>query len=159
MACSPPTSPSYLSQVFHSSTLGGPLAAAGAQPQSVHAAAQNARASAHNARAAAAAQALNQSAEAGGEPTGRTPGGLRHPERMARPGDMTASLDHVVKSPSKKSKPKWHLGIRSQSKPLDIMDEVYKVSTIGGCLSLSDACKGIRWTRFDVSYDSSHPRQ
>ena len=55
-------------------------------------------------------------------------GGLRpHPERLNRPGDMTVTLDPVMRSPSKKSKPKWHLGIRSQSKPLDIMDEVYKV--------------------------------
>ena len=40
---------------------------------------------------------------------------------------MTVTLDPVMRSPSKKNKPKWHLGIRSQSKPLDIMDEVYKV--------------------------------
>ena len=44
--------------------------------------------------------------------------------------DMTAALDPKPKSSSTKvkptKKPKWHLGIRSQSKPEDIMDEVYK---------------------------------
>lgn len=130
VASSPPTSPSYLSQVFHSSTPGGPLAAANAaataNSQSVYAAAQRARATA--AAAAAAAHGHQGGPGDAGDPMARTPAGLRHPERLCRPGDMTASLDPVHKSPTKKSKPKWHLGIRSQSKPLDIMDEVYKVT-------------------------------
>jgi hypothetical protein len=62
-----------------------------------------------------------------GDAISKTTGSLRpHPERLTRPGDMTVALDII----SKKNKPKWHLGIRSQSKPLDIMDEVYKVSSM-----------------------------
>ena len=46
--------------------------------------------------------------------------------------DVTATLDTIeqkpveseVKKPTKKAK--WHLGIRSQSKPQDIMNEVFK---------------------------------
>ena len=112
MASSPPTSPSYLSQVFHSSSPGGPLAA-------------NAAAAANTTTAF-----VNTGATPSVEPIVRVPaGGLRpHPERMTRPGDMSVTLDPVLRSPSKKHKPKWHLGIRSQSKPLDIMDEVYKVN-------------------------------
>ena len=111
VASSPPTSPSYLSQVFHSSSPGGPLAA-------------NAATAANTTTAF-----VNTGATPSVEPIVRVPaGGLRpHPERMARPGDMSVTLDPVLRSPSKKHKPKWHLGIRSQSKPLDIMDEVYKV--------------------------------
>jgi len=52
-----------------------------------------------------------------------------HPERMMPAADMTAALDPKPRSSTKTKptkKPKWHLGIRSQSKPEDIMDEVYK---------------------------------
>jgi len=58
-----------------------------------------------------------------------------HPERMPQLKDVTPSLDSTEKSsggptdadhkkPVKKAK--WHLGIRSQSKPQDIMNEVFK---------------------------------
>ena len=59
-----------------------------------------------------------------------------HPERMPQLRDMTATLDPMeqkqsslhgepeTKKPTKKAK--WHLGIRSQSKPQDIMNEVFK---------------------------------
>ncbi len=59
-----------------------------------------------------------------------------HPERMPQLRDMTATLDPMehkqsslhgepeIKKPTKKAK--WHLGIRSQSKPQDIMNEVFK---------------------------------
>jgi 5'-AMP-activated protein kinase catalytic alpha subunit len=56
-----------------------------------------------------------------------------HPERMPQLKDVTAALDAVEakqneQEPSKKpvKKAKWHLGIRSQSKPQDIMNEVFK---------------------------------
>lgn len=64
-----------------------------------------------------------------------------HPERMPQLKDVTAALDEnkssgestltnvsegkpEVKKAAKKAK--WHLGIRSQSKPQDIMNEVFK---------------------------------
>lgn len=53
-----------------------------------------------------------------------------HPERMPQLKDVTPSLDESktpeleAKKPQKKAK--WHLGIRSQSKPQDIMNEVFK---------------------------------
>lgn len=55
-----------------------------------------------------------------------------HPERMPQLKDVTATLDenkpteshHETKKPLKKAK--WHLGIRSQSRPQDIMNEVFK---------------------------------
>jgi len=53
-----------------------------------------------------------------------------HPERMPPLKDVNATLDnepktdHETKKPAKKAK--WHLGIRSQSKPQDIMNEVFK---------------------------------
>ena len=62
--------------------------------------------------------------------------GREHPERMPQLRDMTATLDPMeqkqsslhgepeTKKPTKKAK--WHLGIRSQSKPQDIMNEVFK---------------------------------
>merc|ERR1739838_721715 len=65
-----------------------------------------------------------------------------HPERMSDMSDMTAALDPIPDGSRKKTtstttttapaskpkvkRPKWHLGIRSQSKPEDIMDEVFK---------------------------------
>jgi len=56
-----------------------------------------------------------------------------HPERMPQLRDVSATLDNVepkqtnegeIKKNPKKAK--WHLGIRSQSKPQDIMNEVFK---------------------------------
>ncbi|RNA33212.1 5 -AMP-activated kinase catalytic subunit alpha-2 [Brachionus plicatilis] len=55
-----------------------------------------------------------------------------HPERMPQLKDVSATLDenkpsesqHEAKKPVKKAK--WHLGIRSQSRPQDIMNEVFK---------------------------------
>lgn len=38
--------------------------------------------------------------------------------------DNEPKTDHETKKPAKKAK--WHLGIRSQSKPQDIMNEVFK---------------------------------
>ncbi|CAF0959536.1 unnamed protein product [Brachionus calyciflorus] len=59
-----------------------------------------------------------------------------HPERMPQLKDVSATLDenkpveHVeVKKPAKKAK--WHLGIRSQSRPQDIMNEVFKAMKSG----------------------------
>merc|ERR1712127_990507 len=68
-----------------------------------------------------------------------------HPERMPRLKDITPALDQKAgtggaqKNPAdssalapppsstkKSKKAKWHLGIRSQSKPQDIMNEVFK---------------------------------
>lgn len=57
--------------------------------------------------------------------------------------DVTATLDQVggnseqqaaaaeIKKPASK-KAKWHLGIRSQSKPQDIMNEVFKAMKTAG---------------------------
>jgi len=66
-----------------------------------------------------------------------TSGSREHPERMPQLKDVSATLDeklgvHSIESqiggeirkPVKKAK--WHLGIRSQSKPQDIMNEVFK---------------------------------
>ncbi|CAF0761019.1 unnamed protein product [Brachionus calyciflorus] len=54
-----------------------------------------------------------------------------HPERMPQLRDVNATLDETkgaetqeVKKTVKKAK--WHLGIRSQSKPQDVMNEVFK---------------------------------
>lgn len=57
-----------------------------------------------------------------------------HPERMPQLKNVNATLDNIggdnkseqqeVKKAPKKAK--WHLGIRSQSKPQDIMNEVFK---------------------------------
>ncbi|KAL8597835.1 protein kinase, AMP-activated, alpha 2 catalytic subunit [Nucella lapillus] len=55
-----------------------------------------------------------------------------HPERMPEMKDVTHTLDPVgpqtsqrnLNTPAKKAK--WHLGIRSQSKPQDIMHEVFR---------------------------------
>lgn len=52
-----------------------------------------------------------------------------HPERMPKL-NATPSLEPIPASVDSKAPPirksKWHLGIRSQSKPLDIMHEVFK---------------------------------
>ncbi|CAH1773361.1 unnamed protein product [Owenia fusiformis] len=54
---------------------------------------------------------------------------MRHPERMNEPKDLTATLDPLA-SEKKRAVPikkaKWHLGIRSQSRPQDIMHEVFR---------------------------------
>nr|ARR97160.1 5'-AMP-activated protein kinase catalytic subunit alpha 2 [Haliotis discus discus]QOS02267.1 protein kinase AMP-activated catalytic subunit alpha 2 [Haliotis discus hannai] len=56
-----------------------------------------------------------------------------HPERMPEIKDVTHTLDPVKSPPSGQrpvqpapKKAKWHLGIRSQSKPQDIMHEVFR---------------------------------
>jgi 5'-AMP-activated protein kinase catalytic alpha subunit len=56
-----------------------------------------------------------------------------HPERMPQLKDVNATLDAVENPASQQpevkklaKKAKWHLGIRSQSKPQDIMNEVFK---------------------------------
>lgn len=65
----------------------------------------------------------------------------QHPERMPELRDVNATLDqqqdsqsqqqsHEQKKPAKKAK--WHLGIRSQSKPQDIMNEVFKAMKSSG---------------------------
>ncbi|ESO03285.1 hypothetical protein HELRODRAFT_112211 [Helobdella robusta] len=49
-----------------------------------------------------------------------------HPDRMNDP-HVTTTLDPIVeKKGMHVKKAKWHLGIRSQSKPMDIMHEVYR---------------------------------
>jgi 5'-AMP-activated protein kinase catalytic alpha subunit len=71
-----------------------------------------------------------------------------HPERMPLLKDVTPTLDfvenmqrlevpnaaelasEVLRKPIKKAK--WHLGIRSQSKPQDIMNEVFKAMRSSG---------------------------
>uniref|UniRef100_A0A914WZX7 non-specific serine/threonine protein kinase n=1 Tax=Plectus sambesii TaxID=2011161 RepID=A0A914WZX7_9BILA len=67
-------------------------------------------------------------------------GGMRHPERMSGASKITPTLDSIgpssvaaaaanstaaLKSPHVK-RAKWHLGIRSQSRPEDIMYEVFR---------------------------------
>ncbi|VVC25113.1 Protein kinase, ATP binding site,Protein kinase domain,Serine/threonine-protein kinase, active site,AMPK [Cinara cedri] len=48
-----------------------------------------------------------------------------HPERILSMRERALSIDQSVRgSPMKKAK--WHLGIRSQSRPTDIMNEVYR---------------------------------
>ncbi|CAJ0921211.1 unnamed protein product, partial [Mesorhabditis belari] len=64
------------------------------------------------------------------------PDGMRHPERISAnvSSKITASLENADSiSPTQKDaktsqikKAKWHLGIRSQSRPEDIMQEVYR---------------------------------
>jgi len=53
-----------------------------------------------------------------------------HPERMPEMQNVTPTLDPLLALERKKNVPvkkaKWHLGIRSQSKPQDIMHEVFK---------------------------------
>ncbi|XP_013383308.1 5'-AMP-activated protein kinase catalytic subunit alpha-2 isoform X2 [Lingula anatina] len=52
-----------------------------------------------------------------------------HPERMAAPTNLTVTLDpqaETKKAAAIGKKAKWHLGIRSQSKPQDIMHEVFR---------------------------------
>ncbi|GFO05033.1 non-specific serine/threonine protein kinase [Plakobranchus ocellatus] len=50
-----------------------------------------------------------------------------HPERMPELKNTSHTLDPVVENKaSHVKKAKWHLGIRSQSKPQDIMHEVYR---------------------------------
>uniref|UniRef100_A0AC35TRR1 Non-specific serine/threonine protein kinase n=1 Tax=Rhabditophanes sp. KR3021 TaxID=114890 RepID=A0AC35TRR1_9BILA len=69
-------------------------------------------------------------------PSGNSLQKQRHPERMPNQGKISSTLENVnptpnhtngeiQKSPSLK-KAKWHLGIRSQSKPEDIMEEVFR---------------------------------
>lgn len=57
----------------------------------------------------------------------------QHPERMPQLKDVNATLDSTSQPSNKPEehkktvkKAKWHLGIRSQSKPQDIMNEVFK---------------------------------
>jgi len=59
-----------------------------------------------------------------------------HPERMPEMQNVTPTLDPLLAMQRKKSVPmkkaKWHLGIRSQSKPHDIMHEVFRaMKTLG----------------------------
>lgn len=61
-----------------------------------------------------------------------------HPERMPQLKDVTATLDNIENKPNEQEvnkkatkKAKWHLGIRSQSKPQDIMNEVFKAMKAG----------------------------
>ncbi|XP_060574979.1 5'-AMP-activated protein kinase catalytic subunit alpha-2-like isoform X17 [Ruditapes philippinarum] len=53
-----------------------------------------------------------------------------HPERMPEMKDVTQTLDPLLTTVNKTHTPakkaKWHLGIRSQSKPQDIMHEVFR---------------------------------
>ena len=52
---------------------------------------------------------------------------IEHKPNAANPtsaANTAASSEHEIKKPVKKAK--WHLGIRSQSKPQDIMNEVFK---------------------------------
>lgn len=52
-----------------------------------------------------------------------------HPERMPESLGMTRTLDPIrsqATSGPTVRKYKWHLGIRSQSKPMDIMHEVFR---------------------------------
>ncbi|ESO92604.1 hypothetical protein LOTGIDRAFT_233053 [Lottia gigantea] len=60
-----------------------------------------------------------------------SPGRPPHPERMSEMKDVTHTLDSIQPGAAGKpqaaiKKAKWHLGIRSQSKPQDIMHEVYR---------------------------------
>lgn len=58
----------------------------------------------------------------------------RHPERMSQSTKITPTLEYKEQSaPSPQSgksphvrRAKWHLGIRSQSNPIDIMYEVFR---------------------------------
>ncbi|XP_062581538.1 5'-AMP-activated protein kinase catalytic subunit alpha-2-like isoform X12 [Saccostrea cucullata] len=52
-----------------------------------------------------------------------------HPERMPEMKNTSHTLEPIVNTKqlgAQAKKAKWHLGIRSQSKPLDIMHEVYR---------------------------------
>ncbi|CAG5117787.1 unnamed protein product [Candidula unifasciata] len=51
-----------------------------------------------------------------------------HPERMPEMKNTSHTLDPIIqnKNSTHPKKAKWHLGIRSQSKPQDIMHEVYR---------------------------------
>ncbi|KAI0242451.1 5'-AMP-activated protein kinase catalytic subunit alpha-2 [Lamellibrachia satsuma] len=53
-----------------------------------------------------------------------------HPERMPEMQNLTPTLEPLLAMERKKNLPvkkaKWHLGIRSQSKPQDIMHEVFR---------------------------------
>jgi hypothetical protein len=70
--------------------------------------------------------------------------------------DVTAALDNVqpeatmdsLKKPMKKAK--WHLGIRSQSRPQDIMNEVFKAMKSSGIVSI--------WFNFKI-LDFLNPEQ
>lgn len=55
-----------------------------------------------------------------------------HPERMPQLKDVNAALDSTEQETKKPKKAKWHLGIRSQSKPQDIMNEVFKAMKASG---------------------------
>ncbi|XP_066964115.1 5'-AMP-activated protein kinase catalytic subunit alpha-2 isoform X1 [Macrobrachium rosenbergii] len=60
-----------------------------------------------------------------------------HPERIARKSknalrERALSGDRGVPKGTPVKRAKWHLGIRSQSKPLDIMSEVYKAMKVLG---------------------------
>jgi 5'-AMP-activated protein kinase catalytic alpha subunit len=50
--------------------------------------------------------------------------------------DVNATLDQVSNDEKKSTKKaKWHLGIRSQSKPQDIMNEVFKAMKSSGMVN------------------------
>ncbi|XP_064604146.1 5'-AMP-activated protein kinase catalytic subunit alpha-2-like isoform X1 [Liolophura sinensis] len=52
-----------------------------------------------------------------------------HPERMPEAKNLSHTLEAVAergRQPTPSKKAKWHLGIRSQSKPQDIMHEVFR---------------------------------
>lgn len=49
-----------------------------------------------------------------------------HPERIAPLRDRVIASNHAAADRSRVKRAKWHLGIRSQSKPNDIMMEVYR---------------------------------
>ncbi|XP_052264663.1 5'-AMP-activated protein kinase catalytic subunit alpha-2-like isoform X13 [Dreissena polymorpha] len=66
----------------------------------------------------------------------QTSGLKPHPERMPEMKDVTQTLDPLLTTMNKTQTPakkaKWHLGIRSQSKPQDIMHEVFRaMKTLG----------------------------
>jgi hypothetical protein len=70
-----------------------------------------------------------------------------HPERMPQLRDVNATLDEnggarteqpEVKKLAKKAK--WHLGIRSQSKPQDIMNEVFKAMKANNMVNINLFC-------------------
>ena len=64
-------------------------------------------------------------------PSEQTPSPIRpHPERIAplrdRVGSVSGSIGEGLSRGTPIKRAKWHLGIRSQSKPNDIMNEVYR---------------------------------
>ncbi|KAK4311870.1 hypothetical protein Pmani_016654 [Petrolisthes manimaculis] len=55
-----------------------------------------------------------------------------HPERIAPLRERALSGDRGVPKGTPGKRAKWHLGIRSQSKPLDFMSEVFKAMKVLG---------------------------